>query len=211
MLIDRVKRPSSTDGPRNMHRSNRYDGIDIRILRHIRGTARLLARTHAVPGMAYEDFEQDLVFDLWLRSDAYNPSLSSHRTFADRVVAHRVATLTFPTARLTAEREAASLETWASSSGLPSDEQLSVQSADTQQELQHGLCMDVRRFVAGLSPALQRCCEILMTGNIASATAAAGLHRSSIYESFGRLRQRAVCAGLGDYVGSTPTLSPESR
>lgn len=186
-----------------MLHSNRYDGLDLRILAHIRGTARLLARTNAVPGMAYEDFEQDLVFDLWRRSGAFDSARSSYRTFADRVVAHRVATLTCPTARLGAERDAVSLDesAEASSNGALRESQLPAEGADTPRDVEHGLCIDVRRFVAGLSPALQRCCDILMSGNVAMATAEAGLHRSSIYESFRRLRHRAELEGLRSYVG----------
>ncbi len=59
--------------------------------------------------MDVEDFEQDLVLDLWRRQDAFNPDRASFRTFAARVVANRVASLTAGTARLRAERRTASL------------------------------------------------------------------------------------------------------
>lgn len=196
-----------------MHHANRYDGFDRRVLRHIRGTARLLARTDAVPGMAYEDFEQDLIVDLWRRSGAFDPARSEYPTFADRVVAHRVGTLTCPTARLQAERQAVSLDALADAAndGALGESQLPIQEHEFGPDVEVGMRLDVSRFVAGLSPALRRCCEILMSGNIAAAAAEAGLHRSSAYEGMQRLRRLAELAGLAEYIGRTPTLSDSCR
>src|SRR5690242_6348783 len=79
--------------------------LDAPTLRHIRATARRLFRSGAVPGMDQEDIQQDLILDLWYRRRAFDPSRASFRTFADRIVAHRVAALTSSTARFQAERK----------------------------------------------------------------------------------------------------------
>ncbi|MDO9502719.1 sigma factor [Falsiroseomonas sp.] len=178
-------------------------GLDARILKHIRSKARRLARTAYLPGMDAEDIEQDLILDLWRRRHRFNPERASFRTFADRIVAHRVATLTSPTARLRAERTMVCLDaplddpeggTLADTLTQPVD----VDGCDTDPEM----ALDVRRFVASLTPALRRCCSILAAPNVVEATAAAGLHRSSVYENAGRLRKLAAAAGLRDYVAA---------
>ena len=63
-------RPRSTAIPVS---KNRYGGLDPQVVQNIRVTARRLARANAVPGMDVEDYEQDLVMDLWRRQDAYDP------------------------------------------------------------------------------------------------------------------------------------------
>ena len=185
-------------------------GLDARTLKHIRRTARRLARTGALPGMDADDIEQDLLLDLWRRRAAFDPARASFPTFADRVVAHRVATLTSPTVRAKAERALASLD-------APRDDADATTLADAVAdpaaltEVEHGLVLDMRRFLAGLTPALRRCCDILLAPNVCEATARAGLHRSSVYENARRLRKLAEAAGLRDYVAGTPTLCAARR
>jgi len=176
-------------------------GLDARTLKHIHRTAKRLDRTGGVPGMDAEDIEHDLILDLWRRRRAFDPNRGSFRTFADRLIAHRVATLTCPTTRLCAEQVTVCLD-------APLDELEGATLADTiaqptsgdGADVDLGMALDVRRFVQGLTPALQRCCSILMAPNVAEAAAAAGLHRSSVYECAERLRKLATAAGLHDYV-----------
>lgn len=183
-----------------MEHFNRYDGIDPRVLRHIRATARRLARQHAVPGMDAQDLEQDLVLDLWCRMEAFDPARASFRTFAHRVIAHRVATLTSPTARRAAERATVPLDMpVVRGSDITIAEMLPADPDDAAPDDSHGLRLDVARFVASLTPALRRCCDILISENVAAAAEAAGLHRSSVYENAKRLKHQAIAAGLGAY------------
>ena len=191
-----------------MEHHNRYDGIDPRVLRHIRATARHLARQHAVPGMDAQDFEQDLVLDLWCRMEAFDPARASLRTFAHRVIAHRVASLTSPTARRRAERAMLSLDAplaseqdSAGEGGATLADTIPADPDGSPPDETIGLQQDVARFLAALSPALRRCCDVLTADNVASAAAMAGLHRSCVYESVRRLRQRAAAHGLHCYIG----------
>lgn len=176
--------------------ANRYDGLDPEVVRNVRATARRLARQRAVPGMDTEDFEQDLVLDLWRRQDAFNPQRASFRTFAARVVAHRVANLTAGTARLRGERRTVSFHDPIDGFGgatllleiLPDDSLLD----------EGGLAcrIDVQRFLIRLSLALQRCCVALVRTSGADAASDAGVHRSTMHENRQRLRILATAAGL---------------
>ena len=193
-----------------MEQSTGHAVLGAHILAHIRGTAKRLARTGCIPDMNWEDIEQDLILDLWYRRCAFDPSRASFRTFADRIVVHRVATLASPTARIRAERRLAWLD-------APTGDKDGSTLGDTIPEpcpvtdTGLGLAIDVRRFVAGLSPAMRRCCAILATSNVVDAARRAGLHRSCVYEGAARLRMLAAAAGLRAYVCSTPSHRPDSR
>jgi RNA polymerase sigma-70 factor (ECF subfamily) len=179
--------------------ANRYDGLDPEVVRNIRATARRLARQRAVPGMDAEDFEQDLALDLWRRQDAFNPERASFRTFAARVVANRVATLTAGTARLHAERRTVSLHDPIEADHPAGGATLLLEViADDGLFDADGMAiqLDIRRFLIRLSPALQRCCVALLRTTGADAAAEAGVHRSTMHENLVRLRGMAAQAGL---------------
>lgn len=182
-----------------MEQTTRDAALAPRTLKQIRSTARRLARSGRIRSMDAEDIAQDLFLDLWRRCPAFDPSRASFPTFADRIIAHRVATLTSPTARLRAERRQVCIDE-------PLEDDLGQTLADVLAdpmapgELDHGLALDLRCFVAGLTPALQRCCEILLAPNLRAATVQAGVHHSSLYENARRLRRQAEAAGLKEYV-----------
>ena len=173
--------------------------LDARTRAHVQTTARRLARSGSLPGMDADDIGQDLFLDLWRRRHAFDPARASFPTFADRVIANRVATLTSPTMRQRAERALVWLDE--PISGDDADT-LAATVADPAAPTEHDLAMllDVRRFVARLSPALRQCCEILLAPKLCDAAAEVGLHRSSVYENIQRLRAVTNAAGLKEYV-----------
>jgi DNA-directed RNA polymerase specialized sigma24 family protein len=150
--------------------------------------------------MDHEDIAQELFLDLWRRRMAYDPDRASFTTFTDRIVAHRAATLVVPTARERFERHLVSLD------GIGNDDDgqglagvLPDPASPGEDDL--AAAIDVRRFAASLSPALRRCCDLLVEPNRQAAAIEAGLHRSTIYETARRLRLLAERAGLKDYIG----------
>ncbi|MCZ8147957.1 MAG: sigma factor [Roseomonas sp.] len=170
-----------------------------RTLKHIHRTAKRLARSGRIRGMDADDIAQDLFLDLWRRCPAFDPSRASFPTFADRIIAHRAVSLTASTPRMQLARRQIGIDD-------PVDGPDGCTLADTLSdpaapgELDHGLALDLRRFIESLSPALQRCCAIMAEPNIRLAATQAGTHRSSLYENARRLRKRAEEAGLGIYV-----------
>jgi hypothetical protein len=188
-----------------METSSRDGGIDRRVMKNIRFNARRLARGQTVPGMAVEDYEQDLVLDLLHRRKAFDPKLASFATFADRVVSHRISTLSSPTPRLKAERKAVSLDT-----PLEDEEGSEVTLLDLLPDEAPpideatAIRIDVGRFVETLEPPLLDCCEILLAESISEGAEAVGIHRSTVYDRAARLRERAVAKGLGVYFTGFP-------
>ena len=69
------------DTGENHGERQRDDSIDRRVMNNIRFNARRLARQQTVPGMAVEDYEQDLVLDLLHRRKAFDPARASFATF----------------------------------------------------------------------------------------------------------------------------------
>src|SRR5690349_5655253 len=93
-----------------METSDCDGGLDRRVMNNVRFNARRLAYRKAVPGMAAEDYEQDLVLDLLRRSKAFDPKRSGFATFADRIVQHRSSALYARTTAREIERKTVSLE-----------------------------------------------------------------------------------------------------
>lgn len=188
-----------------METKNRDGGMDRRVMDNIRFNARRLARAHMIRGMDVEDYEQDLVADLLHRKRAFDPSLASFATFADRIVGHRISTLASPTSRLKAERRAVSLDApvldengnaqtlvdLLPDEALPTEESAAIR-------------IDVGRFIEGLPAHLLDVCEILMADSISGGARAAGIHRSTAYERGARIRERATAHGLAIYVTESP-------
>jgi RNA polymerase sigma factor (sigma-70 family) len=189
-----------------MEQTTRDAVLAPRTLKHIRSTAKRLARSGRIHGMDAEDIAQDLFLDLWRRCPAFDPSRASFSTFADRIIAHRAASLTAPTQRTEMERRQIRIDDPVEG---PDGCTLADTLPDTtvRGELDHGLSLDLRRFIESLSPALQRCCAILAEPNIRSAAAQAGTHRSSLYENARRLRRRAEQAGLRIYLAGPRQMS----
>ena len=191
-----------------MEQTTRDAVLAPRTLKHIRSTAKRLARSGRIRGMDAEDIAQDLFLDLWRRCPAFDPNRASFPTFADRIIAPRAASLTASTQQAQAERRQVGIDD-------PVEGPDGCTLADTLPdptapgELDHGLSLDLRRFVESLSPALQRCCAIVAAPNIRVAAAQAGTHRSSLYENARRLRKRADEAGLRIYVAG-PRQNPMS-
>lgn len=186
-----------------MELKNRYDGLHPRAVRTIRFHAHRLSRSNAVPGMDVEDFERDLALDLIRRQPAFDSAKASFPTFADRVVAHRAATLAGRTLRLDVERRMISLDATAPGADDEQRSLLDLLQADKDGLPADELCglrREVRAFLASLTPALQRCCTILLADNLSEAARDAGLHRSTLYESLKRLLERAEARGLAIYV-----------
>jgi RNA polymerase sigma-70 factor (ECF subfamily) len=192
-----------------METSSPDGGIDRRVMNNIRFNARRLARGQTVPGMAVEDYEQDLVLDLLHRLKAFNPKLASFATYADRVVSHRISTLASPTLRLKEERRAMSLDAPA----VDDDSELTLLDLlpdDTQPiDESAAIRIDVGRFVRGLPPRLLSCCEVLQAESFTEGAIIAGIHRSTAYERVERLRAEAAARGLAIYFeGRSDSCAP---
>ena len=137
-----------------------HGAVDEAVLSHIRRQARRLDTAGAVPGMDRADLEQEPLPDLWRRRGAFDPARSPFGAFARIPVAHRAAALAAPTARHRAERATVSLH--APLEGGEGD----VTLADLLPDGAGGedilaVQLDVRGFVAGLTPAMRRCCAAL--------------------------------------------------
>lgn len=181
---------------------SRSRGFDAKVMSDVRWTARQLARSAAVAGMDAQDFEQEILLDLWRRQAKFDPSKASYRTFANRVISHCVSALITRSMASTAARKTVSWDALIDEPGahaLLDELSDSLFSNDTDDR---DLGIDVRRFFGRLSPAMQRICAVMLTGNLSEGSRLSGLHRSSVYEALRRLRTQASEAGLREYVSA---------
>jgi len=189
-----------------------------RISRNIRIRAARLARTGAVPGLDAEDIEQELRLDLIRRAKNFDPEKSSFDTFADRIVANRVATLANTTRAMRAERAMLCIdapvgdadEGLTLSDVLPEAAALGPVDAFS---LTHGpgLRGDVGRLMAALCPATRQVAMAVGHLSISEAARALGVHRSTVYERLSRIREIATEMGLDGYFEAAPTVAAPRR
>ncbi|GAB4276010.1 MAG: hypothetical protein Kow0013_29900 [Pararhodobacter sp.] len=189
-----------------------------RISRNIRIRAARLARSGAVPGLDAEDIEQELRLDLIRRAQNFDPAKSSFDTFADRVVANRVATLASATAAMRAERAMLRLDAPVGDDdgGLTLSDVLPEAAAlDPVDEfsLAHGpgLRGDVGKLLEALCPATRRVAISVSQLSVSEAARALGVHRSTIYERLSRIREIATEMGLDGYFETAPTVAAPRR
>jgi len=181
-----------------METSDFKGGLSRRVINNIRFNARRLGRQHAIPGMQADDYEQDLVADLLHRSRSFDPARSSFMTFADRIVRHRICALLRPSLRLTTERQTVSLDGhWEDDAVAMAIELMPDGQSPIDDDA--AIRIDVQRFVRELPPRLLQCCAIHLGASLSEEASAAGIHRSTVYERTGRLRERAIEFGLDVY------------
>jgi RNA polymerase sigma-70 factor, ECF subfamily len=192
-----------------MERSHHLVDANTRVSRNIRIRAERLARSGSVPGMDAHDIAQDLRLDLLERQANYDPARASFETFADLVIANRIATLAAPTARIRAERRMRDLhgpcgvnhegeglplaDTLPESGGLHAPE-----TADP--DVAFGLRRDVGRLLAALPPACRQVALALSEMSPTETARALGLNRCTIYARLASIRAAALALGLEDYV-----------
>lgn len=191
-----------------------------RVSRNIMVRAGRLARSGAVPGMTAEDIAQDLREHLWRRDGAFDLTRGSYDTFADRVIANRIASLASPTERLRAERSWVSFDTPTQQTDdgepLPLSETLAeadglhgptARPADEG----FGLVRDVRRMRVALTPGCCAVADVLIELTPTEAATTLGIHRSTVYARLASMRTAALAIGLEVYLGATPTVPAPGR
>lgn len=191
-----------------------------RVSRNIRIQAARLARSGAPCGMDAEDIEQDLRLDLIRRMARFDATRASFETFADRLIAHRIASLAATTAAKRAERSMKSLETPIAPDGedggltladiTPEDAALHASAASGAAD-STGLGHDVFLLLHALSPGCRAVAIALGNMSAAEAARALGLHRSSVYARIALIRKAAIKLGLQEYFAPSPTVSRARR
>ena len=191
-----------------------------RVSRNIMVRAARLARSGAVPGMTAEDIAQDLREHLWRRDGAFDLTRGSYNTFADRIIANRIATLASPTERLRAERSWVSFDepTQQKEDGAPLPLSETLADADglhgpfaRHADESFGLVRDVQRLRRTLTPACRDMADVLIDQTPTEAAATLGIHRSTVYARLASMRSAAIARGLEVYLGATPTVPAPGR
>jgi len=179
------------------------------VLQNITFQASRLHRRASLPGLTADDIEQELLLDLLCRASSFEPSKASFPTFADRIVAHRLADLSRPSARLKAERSTVPIDERVDATGLPLVEILPDRAPPIDMAV--GLRIDLARFTSGLPPHLARCFMAIDADSVGDAARTEGVHRSTFHDRVQALRTAAARAGLGTYlnhpdISTTPSV-----
>ena len=213
--------PVHLDEGETMERFHPITDPHSRVSRNIMARATRLARSGAVPGMTVEDIAQDLREHLWRRDGAFDLTRGSYDTFADRVIANRIASLASPTERLRAERSWIGFDE-PGGQKQKDDDVLPLSETLAEADALHGavpraaddafgLVRDVRRLRNELTPDCRAVADALVDLTPTEAAAALGVHRSTIYARLAMVRAAAVAIGLEAYLGASPTVPAPGR
>jgi hypothetical protein len=198
-----------------MASANSYPGLEPRVAALLRHHARRLAASDH--RLEQEDVEQELALHLHLRADRFELGRASRATYHDRLVRHRAADLarnaraakrgmaaTLPLEEFASEHVGVEIGGGASSGGACQGLMLE-DGADPEDA--SALRCDLARFLSTQPHRLRECCLLLVTHSVAETARVLGHHRSTIYAWLAMLRERGRAAGLGIYLGASPTDS----
>jgi len=144
----------------------------------VRATAAVVSG--AIPAADLEDFEQEGLTACWLALPKFNPARASLRTFVERVVASRIASLVRAARR--------------SPSHVPLNA-AGPQPVDSGADLQE-LYADVARLSSAFGSHDRQLILLLLEHSPAEAGRMLGLPHSTVHDRIRRLRHRFVAAGL---------------
>ncbi len=184
-----------------------------RINRNINIRAVRLARSGAAPGLDAEDIAQELKEEVLRRAEHFDPTRACFDTFVDRIIKNRISDLARQSNAAKARHKTLSFDTPI----LGRDGQDNLTLANTLSETSPafgvddfaaahgaGLKSDVAMFLSSLCPGSRRIAIAVSQSSVSEAARMLGLHRSTIYERLGAIRNAAIAMGLDDYFEPTP-------
>jgi len=171
-----------------------------------------------------EELEQQIAFEVIRRRSKFDPTKAQEKTFLARLVKHAVADII--AARKAGNRdyrrEEGSLDQWtkdgagewARRGNTITEEAAGCRTggAGASPEELRDLTIDMADAVATLPERLRQIYEHLKAhGSVQDVARATGLHRSSVYDALGQIRQRFEEAGLGGYLPRSRTNPTDSE
>ncbi len=144
----------------------------------VRATAAVVSG--AIPVADREDFEQEGLTACWRALPQFDPARASLRTFIERVIASRIATL------VRAARRSPAQVALNAAGPLPVDSEVNLQ------ELQ----ADVERISAAFECHDRQLILLLLEHSPAEAGRMMGIPRSTVHDRILRIRHRFVAAGF---------------
>lgn len=197
-----------------MASTNRYHGIDPRIVRCVRHHAA--RATAALPGMEVEDVEQELMLHVHRRLWHFDAARGSLRTFVDRIARHCAANL-MHAAR--SEKRGAGVEflsldaitcncddSEAAIAGPDGWTRVPTPHAGFSPEDLLNLRIELWRVFDRLPPALRSCFLGLFDNTVADAARRTGVSRSTLYERIATIRESFRAADLHLHLAVSDTF-----
>jgi RNA polymerase sigma-70 factor (ECF subfamily) len=198
---------SSTDLTEEAVDEHRFE-LDPYIIQFSRFKARQLAGKYGFERLDMEDIEQELLLDFIERSRSFDSCRGSSRTFATRIINHRIANIL--EARKAGYRDYRVVSRMDERSPVLGTTRptFSWQAGKSRRENTLNLKLDVARTVAGLPEGLRKlCCLLMLSDSAVEVASIAGISRSTLHRRIRRLRSIFNEAGLQESLISRRSLS----
>jgi len=167
----------------------------------IRIKAAQIARSKAGPIVSREDIAQDLVVDLLIRRQNYNPALAKPLVFARMIIDRAVANI-HRALRARKRNPPALPEASAESC---------VDRRQDEDDANRDLVLDVRGAIERLPEELRDVAGLRSTGTVVAVARELGLSRATVQTKITRLRKRFERQGLKNYLKNPPDTSESNR
>jgi RNA polymerase sigma factor (sigma-70 family) len=156
---------------------------------HVAGVrAAKVAALYGLPNDDRQDLKQEALLELWRKAPVFDEERASWRTFSERVVANRLASLL---------RHAHSTRT-----GYGKQDPIEgLEFADVARSHNIDLQTDVRRVLDGVSPFDRTVALSLIDYSAIETSHRLCVSRSTVYRSIGRLRSAFTAAGFERHGG----------
>lgn len=155
-------------------------------------------------GMEVEDIEQELMLDYLSRIQSFDPEKSCRKTFIDRILRHKCATM-IKTAKAEKRNRGfqnSSLDSYMQDGGredIPED--MGIWSAPGVRSHQTDLAIDIADAIHALPEAARFYCVMLMQDlPVRTLCKIHNRHPSTVYEAIGRIRRDFSERGLQTYL-----------
>ncbi len=184
-----------------MSQKHPVDPEDPIIAALIRIKAAQIARSKAGPTVSREDIAQDLVVDLLVRRQKYNPALANPLAFARMIIDRAVGNI----GRALRARKR-------HPPALPEESMEScIDRRQEEADAERDLVIDVREATAQLPDELQDVAELRSTGTVVEVARKLGLSRATVHKRITRMRKPFARKGLEIYLQNPPDTSESNR
>ena len=179
--------------------NNNYKGINPYVINQVQYHARSLIRHPSIHNYEVEDLEQEMMLDYLSRIQAYDLEKASFKTFVDRILNHKCASII---ENAKAQKRGSGLSEFSLDSWLenPDGENNELPDPTSESSFIHDLRIDLKQATKNMEPKLIVLMIQLSTHSMSEISRLTGTPRSTLYDALSSLRDELILHGIQEYL-----------